>query len=903
MKKSKVLRITAALFAALSVLAACAACGDKKPAGPSETPRPSQTVQSSAAPSVQPTIPVTPSAEPSVIAPSESPTSVPSATPSETPDVTPPVLDTQNVPRQIIQGVPTVLQPVAATDNTDGDLTDKVSVGFYQLKKDKKTVNKIIFENKPQTEPVELLVSSGLMKYYLLTFTVSDAAGNIGTASVPVTVEEDREGGTLILDPAYNGEPVTATAGEKITLPIATAIDQPSGKDVSERVVIDIFAADGTAVLYTFRAASENWQVVLPAGEYVAKYSVKDVAGNEFADKPEVKLSVSAGPAANFIPHRDLFAVGGTEGVSWWNRYGELCFGQTATFGPSDNTVGWALRSGKIHEHYVGITFNADPPGSNGQLFYSISARGSRERDTFPTDTTGLWPDYLFLRIEKKQIVSRVERTTDAAMETVRAYRGELLDGKDHTLYVQWKNIGESASAADAAIEIYGWVDKTPAGGRKDASFIFRAVPGAQTGAGTLEASLFRSLWQETGAGWFCMDTYETSLPHAEDHMRIKGVAVYDRNETEFAADIRPPEIRTGASSGIVAVGKKVSLFPAISDGGEEVSVTVLFENGEETEISDGGFIPQAVGTYTAYYTATDAAGNVGHTERVFVAANEDRTPPVLVMASEENILGTAGESVVLHQASATDNLDGDVSGKIKIRITGPEKKEGVKPGAAVILHAAGDYVALYEVRDSYGNTAKKRIKIKISPVAEGEQKLLTEPATVENGSLGFSASQYVYEEKVSIRMTVSSINGVVMFNLRGPVGNTDWPQGMVFRLTDTGQCTISAKAHDEAVFASCDLNTETYLGKSIVLSYQTRNVKIDGVEYLQVRVWIDDNELSFFATEKAQTDLLWGEGGVYRKKADFTGEQADNVYASPVWIAVYNASVTIEEVTLSPGK
>ena len=932
MTRNRVLRMIAALAAALTVLAACAACGGNVSPTPSGSPGVSVSGRSDdpSAPSTsvlptepgasaQPAIPTTTPSEdspaPSHGEPSALPTepgasvqpsepdvpATPSAKPGN-PDIVPPVLDTGNVPRSIVQGVPTTLPKVIATDNADGDLTDKVKVGFYQLKKDKKTVNKTIFKDRQQTEPIELSVSSVLLKDYLLTFSVTDAAGNTATASVSVTVEEDKEGGTLTLDPAFGGETVAAAAGEMVRLPQAIAIDQPSGKDISDRVTIDVYALNGNAVLYTFRGEVADWQVVLPAGEYIAKYSVKDAAGNEFNDHPEVRVSVSAGPAVNLIAQKDLFAVNGTEGISWWNRYGELCFGHTPAFGSAADTVGWALKSGKIYEQYAGITFNADPPGSNGQMFYSLSARGSRDRDSFPGDTTGLWPDYLFLRIEKKQIVSRVERTTDAAMETVRAYRGELLDGKDHTLYVQWKNVGESASAADAAIEICGWVDKTPAGGREDASFIFRAVPGAKTGEGVLEAATFRSLWEESGAGWLCMDTYETASPHEKDYMRIKGVAVYEKDETAFAADICPPQISPKVSSGIVAVGKKVSLFPAAADGGEEVLVTVLSENGDAAEVADGGVIPLVPGTYTAYYTATDEAGNVGHAERVFVAANEDKTPPELTLASEEKLFGTAGEAVSLPKATATDNLDGNVSGKITVKITGPEKKEGIKPGASVTLHAAGVYTALYEVRDSYGNAARKRITIGISAAAEGEQKLLAEPVTKNEGSLGFAASQYVYEEKVSVRMTIQSLQGVVMFNLRGAVGNADWPQGLVLRLTDTGQCTVSAKGHDEAVFASCDLSPERYIGKSVVLSYRVKDVKVGGVEYLQIRVWLDDEELAFYATEKAQTDLVSGEGGVYRKKADFTGEQADNVYASPVWIAVYRATVTIEEITFSSG-
>ena len=102
------------------------------------------------------------------------------------------------------------------------------------------------------------------------------------------------------------------------------------------------------------------------------------------------------------------------------------------------------------------------------------------------------------------------------------------------------------------------------------------------------------------------------------------------------------------------------------------------------------------VGNYTVTYNVSDAAGNPATqvTRTVNVTADADSTIPVitLVGANPQNIeLGTAYSEL---GATATDNIDGDISANISIDATD------------VDINTEGDYTVTYNVSDAAGNPA-----------------------------------------------------------------------------------------------------------------------------------------------------------------------------------------------------
>jgi len=102
-----------------------------------------------------------------------------------------------------------------------------------------------------------------------------------------------------------------------------------------------------------------------------------------------------------------------------------------------------------------------------------------------------------------------------------------------------------------------------------------------------------------------------------------------------------------------------------------------------------------AAGTYTVTYNVSDAAGNAADqaTRTVNVNTVVDTTKPVITRIGSATINLTVGDSYNDQGASATDNIDGNITSSI---VT-------VNP---VNVNAAGTYTVTYNVSDAAGNAA-----------------------------------------------------------------------------------------------------------------------------------------------------------------------------------------------------
>ncbi|HNP35123.1 MAG TPA: DUF5011 domain-containing protein [Woeseiaceae bacterium] len=100
------------------------------------------------------------------------------------------------------------------------------------------------------------------------------------------------------------------------------------------------------------------------------------------------------------------------------------------------------------------------------------------------------------------------------------------------------------------------------------------------------------------------------------------------------------------------------------------------------------------VGAYTVTYTVADSAGNeTTATRTVNVTAAADTTPPVITLIGSASMSLTVGNTYNEPGATATDDVDGDISANIVI-------------GGSVNTAAAGTYTVTYDVSDSSGNDA-----------------------------------------------------------------------------------------------------------------------------------------------------------------------------------------------------
>lgn len=99
-------------------------------------------------------------------------------------------------------------------------------------------------------------------------------------------------------------------------------------------------------------------------------------------------------------------------------------------------------------------------------------------------------------------------------------------------------------------------------------------------------------------------------------------------------------------------------------------------------------------GTYVITYNVTDAAGNAAKqvTRSVIVAVDSVR--PIITLIGNSTFNVTVGGTFTDPGATATDNVDGDISSRI------------VVAGNAVNVNAAGTYLITYNVKDAAGNAA-----------------------------------------------------------------------------------------------------------------------------------------------------------------------------------------------------
>ncbi|MFC0603351.1 immunoglobulin-like domain-containing protein [Winogradskyella pulchriflava] len=114
--------------------------------------------------------------------------------------------------------------------------------------------------------------------------------------------------------------------------------------------------------------------------------------------------------------------------------------------------------------------------------------------------------------------------------------------------------------------------------------------------------------------------------------------------------------------------------------------------------IISGTVNTSVAGTYFVNYDVSDAAGNAADTVTRTVVVAEDTTPPVINLIGSSTVNLFVGDAYTEQGATATDNIDGDISSSIVI--TGN-----------VDTSIAGTYTVEYNVSDSAGNAAAEVVR------------------------------------------------------------------------------------------------------------------------------------------------------------------------------------------------
>ncbi|MBT6462457.1 MAG: DUF5011 domain-containing protein, partial [Opitutae bacterium] len=122
----------------------------------------------------------------------------------------------------------------------------------------------------------------------------------------------------------------------------------------------------------------------------------------------------------------------------------------------------------------------------------------------------------------------------------------------------------------------------------------------------------------------------------------------------------------------------------------------------------DGAVIANTPGTYTLSYDVSDAAGNAA-TQVTRTVIVQDTTAPIITLNGEATITFTVGGTYSEPGASASDNVDGDISANIEIG------------GDTVNPNTAGTYTIAFNVSDAAGNAATQVNRSVVVEAATGE--------------------------------------------------------------------------------------------------------------------------------------------------------------------------------------
>ena len=151
-----------------------------------------------------------------------------------------------------------------------------------------------------------------------------------------------------------------------------------------------------------------------------------------------------------------------------------------------------------------------------------------------------------------------------------------------------------------------------------------------------------------------------------------------------------------------------------------------------------------ATGTFAYALTFTGASTSQEETGTITVnaAVTADTTPPVISLLGSSTINLTVGDTFTDPGATATDNVDGDITSSISI-------------SGSVNTATAGTYVLTYLVSDSSGNQDEVRRTIIVSAAASSYSISVTASSNADYTLSGTDANGTVSGNDVSITINV----------------------------------------------------------------------------------------------------------------------------------------------------
>ena len=172
------------------------------------------------------------------------------------------------------------------------------------------------------------------------------------------------------------------------------------------------------------------------------------------------------------------------------------------------------------------------------------------------------------------------------------------------------------------------------------------------------------------------------------------GNAAAQVNRTVNVVDTTPPVITLLGDNPLT-----VSLNGTFSDPG--VTALDAVDGDISGLVTVGGDTVDTLvaGTYVVTYDVSDSEGNAAVQVSRTVTVVPDTTPPVITLIGDNPLELTTGDLYVEPGASASDDVDGDISAGIVI------------DASAVDTNIAGSYAVTYNVSDAAGNAATEVVR------------------------------------------------------------------------------------------------------------------------------------------------------------------------------------------------
>ena len=566
----------------------------------------------------------------------------------------------------------------SATDNIDGNITANITVSGF--------------------------VDANASGTYTLSYNVSDASGNNATTVTRTITVADT---TVPLLTLTGSNSLPHEQGSVFTDPGATASDSVDG-DISVNIVVT-----GAVDINT-------------AGSYTLTYNVSDAAGNAAtAITRTVIVSDTTAPTITLIGSS---AVNHEQGTAYADA------GASGFDSVDGNITANIVVTGNV---------NTNAPGTY-TLTYSLSDAAGNAGSTVTRNITVADTTAPSISLIGNSIVNHEQGTvyTDAG-----ATASDNIDGNISANIVRTGSVNINLPGS------YTLSYNVNDAAGNAATTINRTVIISDTTAPVISLAGNTTVTVEQGTSY--TDAGATATDNVDGNLTTSIVVSGDIVDVNTAGTyIIRYDVTDAASNAATQVTRTVNVSdttipvitligsPTVSqaqglaytDAGASAADNINGDISTSIVITNPVDI-NTIGTYIVSYNVADSAGNNAATVTRTVNIT-DGIAPVITLIGDANVDHTIGQLFTDPGATASDNLDGDVSANITT-------------SGVIDINTEGAYVLSYDVTDSAGNiatTVTRTVNV-VSPVIiniEAETATIGGAHIVSTTNAGFTGSGYI---------------------------------------------------------------------------------------------------------------------------------------------------------------